>query len=229
MNRGAARSLGLCYQSVVSERPKGKSIGRRAGPKVEAQAARPATQSRETASAKAAPSKSSKKQKAIELEKPAPRAKGIVLRPAEQALLESLAGRTRLSESEVVARALQSYAAAVAPELRSAPQTEASEGESERLFISVDGRPELEITSPEFVFGSGEGCDLQLNLPLIAERHARVLLRDGRHLFEDLRSAKGSYRHGQLVDVRFLEDGDEIDLGGFLPVRFRIERAAGGA
>jgi hypothetical protein len=37
-----------------------------------------------------------------------------------------------------------------------------------------------------------------------------------------LRSDKGSFRLGQPVDVRFIETGDEIDLGGFLPVRFRL-------
>ena len=60
------------------------------------------------------------------------------------------------------------------------------------------------------------------DLPLISPRHARVLWREGRHVFEDLRSARGSFRHGQQVDVRFIESGDEFDLGGFLPVRFRL-------
>jgi pSer/pThr/pTyr-binding forkhead associated (FHA) protein len=70
--------------------------------------------------------------------------------------------------------------------------------------------------------GSGEDVDLRLDLPLISPRHARILWREGRHVFEDLRSDKGSFRLGQPVDVRFIETGDEIDLGGFLPVRFRL-------
>jgi len=158
--------------------------------------------------------------------KPTAAAVEINLRPSEQALLDALAARTRLSASEVVARALQSYAAAVAPELRSAPPREEVHSGDERLFLSVDGRPEIEVSREEFVLGSAEGTDLRLDLPLIGGRHARILRRDGRYLFEDLGTGKGSYRQGALVDVRFLEDGDEIDLGGFLPIRFRLERSS---
>jgi len=71
--------------------------------------------------------------------------------------------------------------------------------------------------------GSGEDVDLRLDLPLISPRHARVFWKEGRHVFEDLRSDKGSFHHGSRVDVRFIETGDEYDLGGFLPVRFRLE------
>ena len=92
----------------------------------------------------------------------------------------------------------------------------------QRLYLSVDGKPEVEIEKSEFVLGSGPDTDLRLDLPLIAPRHARILWREGRHLFEDMRSPRGSYRLGQPVDVRFIESGDEIDLGGFLPVRFRL-------
>ena len=80
----------------------------------------------------------------------------------------------------------------------------------------------IEVDKSEFVMGSGEDVDLRLDLPLISPRHARVLWREGRHLFEDLHSARGSFRLGQPVDVRFIETGDEFDLGGFLPVRFRL-------
>ena len=184
--------------------------------------ASPAAPSAARGEARAADAKRPAKKGSVE-GRPGP----VELRAPERALLEALARRTRLSPPEVVARALQSYAAAVAPELRSAPSLAESTAAQERLFLSVDGRPELEVTASEFVLGSGPGCDLQLELPLIAPRHARILVREGRHLFEDLRSPKGSYRHGQLVDVRFLEDGDEIDLGGFLPIRFRVEKSNG--
>jgi hypothetical protein len=205
---------------AVSDLPKRKSIGRRASPKGSAGewVGAPAAKAAMPASGKSARGKAQKDSVAKKV--------SLELRVGEQALLLALASRTKLSASEVVSRALHSYAAAVAPELRSAPLHEESTVGAERLFVSVDGRPEVEIGTPEFVLGSGEGCDLRLDLPLIAPRHARILVRDGRHLFEDLRSPKGSYRHGALVDVRFLEDGDEIDLGGFLPVRFRVERPA---
>jgi hypothetical protein len=145
---------------------------------------------------------------------------------ADRDLLRRLSERTGLAAHEVVERALAGYAAAVAPgmPLHPAPPRKGKKGEPppQKLYLSVDGKPEIEIGQPEFVMGSGEDVDLRLDLPLISPRHARILWREGRHVFEDLRSDKGSFRLGQPVDVRFIETGDEIDLGGFLPVRFRL-------
>lgn len=141
-------------------------------------------------------------------------------------LVRRLAERTALTPREVIERALAGYSAAVAPgmPLHPQPPRKGKKGEPppQKLYISVDGKPEIEIDQSEFVMGSGEDVDLRLDLPLISPRHARVLWREGRHVFEDLRSARGSFRLGQPVDVRFIESGDEFDLGGFLPIRFRL-------
>lgn len=159
--------------------------------------------------------------------KPAPEpAPDPRLGAVEEALIAQLAVRMHLTPTEVLARALHAWAAAVAPDMKvpavnDRPQS--AEGRpAQKLMLAVDGKTALEIDRDGFVIGSGEGCDLRLNLPLISPRHARLLWREGRHLFEDLQSSKGSYLHGQRLDVRFLEDGDEIDLGGFLPLRFRL-------
>ena len=148
------------------------------------------------------------------------------LSEADLELVQRLAERTSLLPREVIERALAGYAAAVAPgmPLHPEPPRKGKKGEPppQRLFLSVDGKPEIEVDKSEFVMGSGADVDLRLDLPLISPRHARVLWREGRHLFEDLHSARGSFRLGQPVDVRFIETGDEFDLGGFLPVRFRL-------
>jgi len=150
----------------------------------------------------------------------------LQLTDADRELVQRLSERTALLPREVLERALAGYAAAVAPgmPLRIEPPRKGKKGEPppQKLFLSVDGKPEIEIDKSEFVLGSGEDVDLRLDLPLISPRHARILWREGRHVFEDLRSARGSFRLGQPVDVRFIESGDEIDLGGFLPVRFRL-------
>ena len=142
-------------------------------------------------------------------------------------LVLRLSERTGVSVREVLERALAGYAAAVAPGMPLHPvkpkKGKKGEPPPQKLFLSVDGKPEIEVDQSEFVMGSGEDVDLRLDLPLISPRHARVLWREGRHVFEDLRSDKGSFRLGQPVDVRFIETGDEIDLGGFLPVRFRLD------
>ena len=150
----------------------------------------------------------------------------LQLSDADLDLVERLAERTRLLPHEVLERALAGYSAAVAPgmPLHPEPPKKGKKGEPppQKLFLSVDGKPEIEVDKSEFVMGSGEETDLRLDLPLISPRHARILWREGRHLFEDLHSARGSFRLGQPIDVRFIETGDEIDLGGFLPVRFRL-------
>ena len=159
----------------------------------------------------------------------APRVKALdplALAEGDRDLVERLADRTGLLPREILERALAGYAAAVAPgmPLSRPPLPPRGEGEEPalRLFLSVDGKQEIEIDKPEFVLGSGADTDLRLDLPLIAPRHARILWRDGRHVFEDLHSPRGSFQHGQPVDVRMIQTGDEIDLGGFLPVRFRL-------
>ncbi len=159
---------------------------------------------------------------------PAPAGKAKVqLTDEDRDLVRRLAERTALTPREVVERALAGYAAAVAPgmPLHPEPPRKGRKGEPppQKLFLSVDGKPEIEVDKGEFILGSGEGTDLRLDLPLISPRHARILWKDGRHVFEDMRSARGSFRLGQPVDVRFIETGDEIDLGGFLPIRFRLE------
>lgn len=150
----------------------------------------------------------------------------VQLLEPERDLIRRLSERTGLEPRVVLERALSSYAAAAAPgmPLHPEPARKSRKGSpaDQKLFLSVDGKPEIEIDKSEFVLGSGPGVDLRLDLPLIAPRHARILWKGGRPVFEDLRSAHKSYRLGQPVDVRTIETGDEIDLGGFLPIRFRL-------
>lgn len=153
----------------------------------------------------------------------------LALGDPERDLLTRLAERTGLLPREVLERALAAYSQAVAPGMPLTRPTQPTwtkgQGDepAQRLFLSVDGKPEIEISQPEYVLGAAPECDLRLDLPLISPRHARILWRDGRHLFEDLHSTRGSYQFGQQIHVRFIESGDEFDLGGFLPVRFRLE------
>ena len=152
----------------------------------------------------------------------------LQLSEPERDLIRRLCERTGLEPHVVLERALVAYAAAAAPgmPLHDVPVRKVRKGEmGQKLFLSVDGKPEIEIDKSEFVLGSAPGVDLRLDLPLISPRHARILWKGGRPVFEDLRSARGSYRLGQPVDVRMIESGDEIDLGGFLPIRFRVADA----
>jgi hypothetical protein len=172
------------------------------------------------APAKAAPAKAAPA-KAAPAKKPPPR---LQLTDAHRELIDRLTDRTGLEPAEVLQRALAGYAAAAAPgmPLHVDPARKGRDVVGQKLFLSVDGRPEIEVDRTEFILGSAEGVDLRLDLPLISPRHARILWKSGRPVFEDLRSARGSFRLGRPVDVRMIETGDEIDLGGFLPIRFRL-------
>ena len=154
-----------------------------------------------------------------------------LLGEAERALLAKLVLKTGLAPRDVIARALQAFGAANAWASKTAsasvkaPPVAAVADDAQalrRLLVSVDGKPAIGIDREPFVVGSSEECDLRIQLPLIAPKHARILVREGRHIFEDLQSPRGSYLHGQRIEVRLLEDGDEIDLGGFLPLRFKL-------
>jgi len=180
--------------------------------------------------AKAAPEKKppsapERKPASVAAKKPAPRWQ---LSDAQRELIDRLSDRTGLEASQVIERALTGYAAAAAPgmPLHVEPPRKGTKVTGQKLFLSVDGKPEIEVDRTEFVLGSAEGVDLRLDLPLISPRHARILWKDGFPVFEDLRSARGSFRLGQRVDVRMIETGDEIDLGGFLPIRFRLAEPA---
>src|SRR3954470_12595376 len=150
----------------------------------------------------------------------------VQLSDPDRDLIRRLAERTSLTPREVVERALAGYAAAVAPgmPLHPEPPRKGKKGETtpQKLYLSVEGKPEIKVDKHEFVLGSGEGADLRLDLPLISPRHARILWKEGQHVFAALLWPRGSFGRGQPVDVRLIETGDEIARGGFLPIRFRL-------
>jgi hypothetical protein len=152
----------------------------------------------------------------------------VTLGADEVQLVERLAERTGLPPREILERALAAYAAAVAPGMPLVPAAAGKprRGARRRLFVSVSGQPEIEIKQTEFVIGRDPSCDIALDVALVSPRHARVLFRDGEPVFEDLRSQRGTYQHGERIDVRPIHDGDEFDLGGFVPVRFRMPAKA---
>jgi pSer/pThr/pTyr-binding forkhead associated (FHA) protein len=162
--------------------------------------------------------------KAAKRRKTAPRSQ-VSLRAEDADLVSRLAERVGLPPREVIERALATYSAAVAPGMPVVPAPPAGSnrrGARKRLFVSVEGRAEVEIKKSEFVFGRDPSSDVALDVPLVSPRHARVLFRDGEPVFEDLQSQRGTYQHGEKIDVKPIRDGDEFDLGGFVTVRFRL-------
>src|SRR5438445_13547975 len=102
---------------------------------------------------------------------------GVQLTEGDRDLLRRLSERTGMQAQEVLERALAGYAATAAPgmPLHPEPARNTRKGEPpQKLFLSVDGRPEVAVDKTEFVLGSGEGLALQLDLPRLSPRHART-------------------------------------------------------
>src|SRR5205085_1262071 len=91
---------------------------------------------------------------------------------AEAELVARLGQKTGLTAREVIERALSAYAAAVAPGMPTAPAAvkKTARRPPGRLFVSIDGRPEIPIERAEFVLGRDPGCDAALDVPLISPR-----------------------------------------------------------
>jgi pSer/pThr/pTyr-binding forkhead associated (FHA) protein len=64
------------------------------------------------------------------------------------------------------------------------------------------------------VLGSSADCDIQLDEPGVASRHAEIRLLDGKSLqLKDLGSKSGTRLNGEPVTETLLGSGDEIRIG----------------
>ncbi|MFS4459642.1 sigma 54-interacting transcriptional regulator [Bdellovibrio sp. HCB2-146] len=63
--------------------------------------------------------------------------------------------------------------------------------------------------------GKDDHCQLQLNGEDIADRHARLELRDQNFLVRDLRTSQGTYLNEARVMEAFLQEGDTLRIGSY--------------
>ena len=69
----------------------------------------------------------------------------------------------------------------------------------------------------ENVLGRGEDARVVLESSEVSRHHARIRIRDGAAILEDLDSKNGTYVGGEQVKApRELREGDEIRIGAFL-------------
>ncbi len=90
---------------------------------------------------------------------------------------------------------------------------------------------EMLLTQAETIIGRAEGCDVPLyGDPGVAKRHARIVLRGGRYLLEDLDAPGGTYLNGERIARPMpLRAGDLIEVGRS-SLRFgeKVKRGDGG-
>lgn len=72
----------------------------------------------------------------------------------------------------------------------------------------------------ELLIGRDPRCDVVLTAPSVSRRHARVVLRDGHWVLQDLASTNGTLLNGHEIGRCELRPGDHLDLGA---VRLRVD------
>lgn len=79
----------------------------------------------------------------------------------------------------------------------------------------------------ENLIGRDASCPIALTATGVSRRHARIEIRDGRALLEDLGSKNGTWRNDERIATAVeLSDGDSIRIG-IVRLTFRSKPLAG--
>lgn len=74
----------------------------------------------------------------------------------------------------------------------------------------------------QFVIGRRQDCDLVLNYEGVSRQHARLVYMGGAFMLEDLGSANGTVVRGEAIGHHRLQDGDVIQLGPWVSIRYSV-------
>ena len=95
-----------------------------------------------------------------------------------------------------------------------------------RLWLAYERR-EIPLLEGVNVIGRAVDAAIHIDSPGISRHHARIIVRHGEAILEDLGSKNGTHLNGTTVTAPCrLSDGNEIGLGGVV-LRFRIGPHAG--
>jgi len=91
------------------------------------------------------------------------------------------------------------------------------------LLSGINAGQVFALDGTDHVIGRGTEADVWVEDSGVSRRHTRVSCRsDGKYFVEDLGSTNGTFLHGQRVTTRQLENGDRIQLGPNIILRFAI-------
>ena len=92
----------------------------------------------------------------------------------------------------------------------------------EGFLLMTWTKGQVPLAGGSLVMGREPGCDLELPALTVSGRHCRIQVDAEQHVVEviDLGSAGGTRVNGQAVKRRRLQDGDQLDVGGYL---FRVQ------
>ena len=85
------------------------------------------------------------------------------------------------------------------------------------VVIAEDGSHRAEwFHKPEVTFGRVSENDVVLASSAVSKRHARLVLKDGRHIIVDLRSTNGTFVNDRRVTSPIVvKETDQIHMGAF--------------
>jgi two-component system, cell cycle response regulator len=102
----------------------------------------------------------------------------------------------------------------------------ASPPDFRHVLVRMDGSDVGKVIalSPEGVFmiGRRSDCDMPLKYEGVSRQHARITFVDGAYVLEDLGSSNGTLVRGRRIDAHRLEDGDVLQFGPLVSVRYSI-------
>ena len=84
----------------------------------------------------------------------------------------------------------------------------------------------ISISSPKFLIGRGEECNLRPQSSLVSRKHCVILIEKDSAAIEDLGSTNGTLVNGEkLAERRELKNGDRIKVG---MLELEVQLAVGG-
>ena len=81
------------------------------------------------------------------------------------------------------------------------------------LVITLGGRA-LDLSAGAAVVGRRSTCDLVIGTPDVSLAHALIFACDARPAICDLGSRSGTFVNGERVQLAWIQDGDELTIGG---------------
>jgi chromosome segregation ATPase len=92
-----------------------------------------------------------------------------------------------------------------------------------KMVVAIDGeeRTTYPLRNGETTIGRSDANDIQIRRPFVSRMHARIVMRGSDAYIEDVGSRNGIVVNSKTVDRRAkLRDGDVINLGGSLSLRY---------
>ena len=128
--------------------------------------------------------------------------------------------RAALGDDSAVIRTVQRFGYAFAAEAQ--PQVA---GDTGARLLTTDHA--YLLRPGENLIGRDASCPIALTVTGVSRRHARIDIRDGRALLEDLGSKNGTWRNDERIATAVeLIDGDSIRIG-IVRLTFRLKVSAG--